>query len=120
MKRTERKKQRHVAREQAANDRLATLLHERRWCYWIPDNAFVEGRGFRVSIVIENEAGHYPTGDTPEGGDREPWFWGMTLDEARELAERENLEKLGLTPKDAALIVASSVGATFQPAGARR
>ena len=39
---------------------------------WVPPDALVEGKRYRVSYVFENIAGHYPTGNTPEGGDVEP------------------------------------------------
>lgn len=92
-------------------DRLTRLLSERRWCYFIPSDGFIEGEGFRVSVVIENEPGHYLTGDSPEGGLRAPWYWGMTYTEAVENCRQMNEERLGLSAKDAALIVASSMGA---------
>lgn len=103
-----------TARQQVADDRLSTLLAERLWCYYIPTEGFVEGHGWRVSIVIADEPGHYPTGNWPcdySQGHKMPWFWGQTLDEAKETAERENLERLGLTPADAFKIVMSSMAA---------
>lgn len=99
-------------KRQAAQDRLGHLLSTRRWCYWIPADGYVEGKGFRVSIVVENESGHFPTGSTPEGGMQEPWFWGHDYKEARATAALENMEKLGLDEKATALIVMSSMGAS--------
>ena len=98
------------ARQKIADARIAKLLDERRFCYVIADNAFVPGKGFRVSIAIERVPGHFPTGNTPEGGDIEPWYWGDTFEEARAIADRENKDRLGLEPIDAWKIVASTMG----------
>lgn len=84
-------------------------LFQRRWCYFIPPDGFVKGKGFRVSIVFENESGHYPTG----GDGKDPWFWGMTYEEAEETAAEQNETKLGLTASDVWHIVASSMGAKW-------
>lgn len=89
--------------------RIDKLLNERRFCYVIPESGYVEGKGFRVSIAIEREPGHFPTGNTPEGGDQEPWYWGMTFEEAREICDRENQERLGLTVEDSWKIVMSTM-----------
>lgn len=107
--------------EKILDNHLATLLNERRFCYVIADSAYVEGKGFRVSIAIEGEPGHFPTGTTPEGGDIEPWYWGNTFEEAREIADRENKEKLGLEPIETWKIVMSTMGAApFGPYGSGR
>lgn len=94
-------------------DQITKLVHDRRWCYWIPVDGYVEGHGFRVSIVFENEAGHYPTGDDAwiagDASKRKPWFWGHDYAEAKKVAEDMNLEKLGLSAKDAANIVTTSM-----------
>ena len=99
------------------DDRLGRLLATRRWCYVIPSDGFVKGFGWRVSIAIEKESGHYPTGDLRacdgdyEGGATLPWFWGETFEEARACCDEQNA-KLGYTPLEAATIVASTMGAT--------
>lgn len=99
--------------QQLESDRLGKLLNERRYCYAIPAEAYVDGHGFRVSIAIEHEKGHYPTGDDAwiegDGAARKPWFWGETYEEARKVCEEANA-RMGITPKDAALIVASTMG----------
>ena len=52
-------------------------LHGKKWVYYVdltapdPNKTTGEPRGYRVSIVVENEPGHYPTG----GGDKSPWYW---------------------------------------------
>jgi hypothetical protein len=93
--------------------RISQLLTRRRWCYWIPADGYVEGHGYRVSIVVEYEAGHYPTGDNAwiagDHGKRKPWFWGHDYDAARKVADDLNQERHGLSPKDAALLVATSM-----------
>lgn len=99
--------------EKLERDRLGRLMNERRFCYVIPSDAFYEGYGFRVSIAIENDQGHYPTGDdsflTGDGRARMPWFWGMTYEEACARADVMNA-RMGLTPLQAAEIVASTMG----------
>lgn len=62
------------------------LLENRRWCYFIPRDAFVLGKGFRVSVVIEGERGHFPTGTTTEP----PWFWGVRYVDAEHYAAIQN------------------------------
>lgn len=89
-------------------------LTNKRFCYFIPADGFVPGHGFRVSIVVENEAGHFPTGDWPYDGkvnQRVPWFWGMTYEAACRIADEQNEKKLGLTKEDAFKILGSSIGA---------
>lgn len=93
-------------------DKIAKLFATRRWCYYIPADGFVKGYGYRVSIVFEHESGHFPTGDWPyEGkpGQRAPWWWGNDFNDARAIAEEQN-ERLGISPREAAEIVASSMG----------
>jgi hypothetical protein len=67
----------------------------------------------RVSIVFEYEGGHYPTGDDAwiagDAGKRKPWFWGHDFDQARKAAEDMNRERLGLSPRDTAHIVTTSM-----------
>jgi hypothetical protein len=92
---------------------ITKLLRTRRWCYWIPADGYVEGHGYRVSFVFEYESGHYPTGDDAwiagDHGKRKPWFWGHDLQEARKVADDLNQERLALSPKDTALLVATSM-----------
>jgi hypothetical protein len=92
---------------------ISELMATRRWCYYIPADGYVEGQGFRVSIVFEYEAGHYPTGDDAwikgDHSKRKPWFWGSQLNEARKTAEDMNQRRLGLSPREAADIVTTSM-----------
>ena len=95
------------------NEAITKLLSTRRWCYWIPADGYVEGHGYRVSIVFEYESGHYPTGDDAFlAGDyskRKPWFWGHDLEAARKTAEGMNRDRLGLSPREAMHIVTTSM-----------
>ena len=82
-----------------------------RMVVYVPADAYVEGQGYRVSIVRENEPGHYPTGSWPyEGkpGQTMPWFWGPTYEDACHIADEHN-GRLGLTKEDALKIVLSSM-----------
>ena len=95
------------------SESISQLLSRRRWCYWIPADGFIVGHGYRVSIVFEYESGHYPTGDDAwlkgDGSKRKPWFWGHDYEEARKVAEDMNQQQLGLSPRDAAHIVTTSM-----------
>jgi len=68
-------------------------MTEKRMIAWIPAGAFTKGRGHRVSFVIENEVGHCPNGNTPEGGQTEPWYWGNPKDEASSYKEAQELAR---------------------------
>ena len=85
----------------------------KRLCYYIPADAFVEGHGFRVSIVFEGEDGHRPTGTWPytgAPGEKMPWFWGNDFETAKGAAAQANAN-LGLSPDDVADIINSSIAA---------
>lgn len=101
------------------SESVSKLMRTRRWCYWIPAEGYVKGRGYRVSIVFEYEAGHYPTGDDAwiagDHAKRKPWFWGHDHDQARKTAEDLNQQRLGLSPRDVALIVATSMSIKERP-----
>lgn len=87
-------------------------LPDGRMAYFIPLDAHIEGQGYRASLVFENGDGHYPTGTWPyEGkpGQSMPYFWGHDYDKACETADRMN-EQLGLSKKEALMIVARSMG----------
>jgi hypothetical protein len=83
-----------------------------RVCYYIPIDGYVDGKGFRVSVVTENEPGHAPTGTWPYTGavgETLPYFWGHDYDKATEAADVQN-ERMGISKRDAIEIVASSMG----------
>ena len=91
--------------------RITDLFATRRHCYFIPLEGYVEGRGWRPSIVFEGEPGHYPNGTWPyEGkpGQTVPWFWGHDYDKAVQIADDMN-ERLGVSKKLALEIVNSSM-----------
>lgn len=77
-----------------------------RTCFYIPPDAFVEGKGFIPSIVTENEPGHAPL--VGSGDLAQPWYWGLTYEEANAFAAGEN-ERRGLTADDVTEIIASSM-----------
>ena len=74
-------------------------LERGKYCYWVdrtsPDRS---GDRFRVSIVIEGESGHRPTGG--EGVmDPMPWYWDVEtcrkMNRERGLSEDRVLEIIG-------------------------
>ncbi len=83
----------------------------KRVCYYIPADGYIKERGYRVSVVTENEPGHSPTGNWPyegKGGQTLPYFWGHDLEEAKAAARYQNA-KIGLSERDAFDIVTSSM-----------
>lgn len=87
----------------------------KRMIAWIPVDAYVQGEGYRVSIVKEGEAGHYPTGNWPYKagpGQQMPWFWGHDLAQAQRLADEYN-EKMGISREEAEKIVNDSIRRQF-------
>lgn len=78
---------------------------------FIPLDGYVKGHGYRVSLVVEGERFHRPTGTWPYHGDvgqSMPWFWGDDYEAAQAIAESYNRDQ-GIDPKEAALIVARSM-----------
>lgn len=93
---------------------MRDVIRGRRFIYHIQATGFEPGQGHRVSIVVENESGHFPTG----GGDTAPWYWGdrenesKSFVEATELAARKNAE-LGYSETQIADILTSSMRLSF-------
>ena len=87
-------------------------LKDKKWVYWLdltkpdPDNKEGETRCYRVSIVVENDPGHYPTG----GEDKLPWYWD-------EDTCKEKNKELGFNPLEAYDIVSSSMAAQHRQQG---
>lgn len=79
----------------------------KRFCYYIPPGQS-DVNGFIPSLVNENEAGHSPMTGRGEGS--APWYWGKTYEEACKNCDEYNL-KMGVSPKEAMEIVASSIRA---------
>jgi hypothetical protein len=87
-----------------------------RQCFYTPEDQFVEGKGFVPSLVTEGEAGHKPL--VGSGYLSEPWYWGMTYEQAKETCRTENA-RLGLSEADVSDIVASSISITIRQNAAR-
>lgn len=90
---------------------LPKVGDQKRLVYFVSIDSYVEGHGWRVSVVEEGKGGHCPTGNWPcdySKGHSMPIFWDVPYEEAQKLAERQNalMEIDGLT---AALIVAQSM-----------
>jgi hypothetical protein len=83
--------------------------HKARTCFYIPPDAYVEGKGFIPSVVTENEPGHAPLGGN--GDFAQPYYWGDTYEKAKATADAENA-KLGLTADDVNDIILSSMRAS--------
>ena len=83
---------------------VSELMRTRAWCFWLdqshPDpDMSGKARFFRVSIVIQNERGHFPTGGKNL---QAPWYW----DEETCVAQNA---KRGVTKEMAFEIVSSSM-----------
>lgn len=67
--------------------RVTDLIENNRWVYWVdplspqPSDESTPPR-YRVSIVVENESGHFPTG----GDDVAPWYWDYETCRAKNAA----------------------------------
>ncbi len=86
-------------------------MTEKRMCYYVPATAYVEGKGFRASVVVEGQPGHHPTGVWPYDVKHPlPYFWGHDYDKACEIATEMN-KRMGLSKEDENHIIASSMGA---------
>jgi hypothetical protein len=94
-------------------------MTDKRLCYYIPRDSFVEGRGYRVAVVTEDTAGYCLTGTWPytgAAGETLPYFWGKrdesdsneNYTDACKTAASLNAE-MGITVEDAMNIIASSM-----------
>lgn len=81
-------------------------LETGHYMYWLDEGSLDPERGYRPSVVVENVAGHFPSG----GGDVEPWYWGFDLELAKKIA-RERNARMGLSIEDEARIMGSSMKA---------
>lgn len=89
-------------------------LAGKRFCYYVDETFYVQDHGFRPSIVIEGEKGHYPTGTWPYNGkvgETMPYFWGHDIAGARKACDAANAQ-LGVSREDALKIVISSMFGT--------
>lgn len=78
----------------------------------VDETMVVEGHGFRPVFVIDGEAGFHANGTWPyEGkpGQTCPWFFGPTIEDARRQCNQHN-ERLGVSEREAVMIVAAAMG----------
>ncbi len=82
--------------------RVTDLMENHRWVYWLDEMAAeslcMDEPRFQVSIVVEGESGHFPTG----GGDTAPWYWDEETCNAKNAA-------LGYSREEVLTIVGSSM-----------
>jgi hypothetical protein len=98
------------------------LMATKRFAFYIPPDGYVQGQGFRVSVVFENTPGHFPTGNWPYNGSPEqkvPWFWGHDLEAAKQTCDAQN-ERMGVSPVEALKIITSSMAAGHRGKGRPR
>jgi hypothetical protein len=95
--------------------RLLRLEAEKVPVYYVPGpgqpGGYVEGKGYTVAIVIAGDDGFYWTGDVPydgSPGQRAPLFWGHDWTAACRIVAEQNA-KLGITPEEAALLIARAM-----------
>lgn len=78
---------------------------------YVPHDAFIKGYGWRVSIVYEDEGGHFPTGDWPyEGhpGQKMPWFVpGPSYEQAQAQVRKMN-EDRNFSPEEVMVVLGRS------------
>jgi hypothetical protein len=101
---------------------IAQLMETRRFCYTIPADGYVEGHGWRPSVVFEDEPGHFPNGTWPyngKPGETCPWFWGHDYETAKKIAAETNA-RMGLSAEDAMLIVLSTLPSAHARQARRR
>ena len=86
-------------------------MSQGRFCYYIPADGYIEGQGYRVSVVFEDKSGHYPTGNWPYTGapsETMPYFWGDDYEFAKRVCAEQNA-KMGISEEVAFDIVTSSM-----------
>ena len=89
----------------------------KKWVAYIPAGAFVQGKGHRVSLVVEGDTGHHPTGDPKNG--KAPWYWGnpdnerTSYSEAVATAATYNARR-GIDADEAQRIVDESIAASIR------
>jgi len=97
------------ATRKAVEDRVVALAGK-EFAYVVLYDAFVEGHGWRLAICVKGEKGYYPTGTWPfEGkvGQSYPIFVQGSYEDAQKRVDALNA-RLGLTPKEAAILVAGT------------
>lgn len=81
----------------------------RRQCYWVSETQYDEGKGYVPSLVTEDEPGHSPLRGKDDS--QTPWYWGDTIEKAREVVEQANRDTFGIEPEQAEEILLSSMNA---------
>ena len=84
----------------------------KRYCFWIPASPHDES-GYVPAMITEGQPGYKLM--LGSGESAAPWYWGGTRQEALAVAAEANI-RLGLSDRDVADIIASSLAAA-QPAG---
>lgn len=85
-------------------------MTDQKWCFWV-DETCQTPNGFVPAVVTEDEPGFAPL--IGNGEFARPWYWGDTIDRARELVEHANAE-IGVSPERADEILLSSMRASFR------
>lgn len=84
------------------------MTDSNRFCYWVnPVQDPDEHGGYVPSCVKEGVSGHFPM--TGKGDCSAPWVWGKTYEQAVEICESMNRNKLELSRKEVDKIIASSM-----------
>ncbi len=82
-----------------------------RFVYFVDDDDYIEGHGYRASIVQEGRKGYAHTGTWPQTGaigETRPIFVGHTIADAKARVRRLN-EGLGVSVADEVRIVLGSM-----------
>lgn len=79
-----------------------------RQCYFVPEDAYEPDEGYRVSVVVEGEPGHHPTG----GDGVRPYYFGHDYAKAVERVDALNA-RMGVSKEEAERIVNSSIAASI-------
>ncbi|KKN89754.1 hypothetical protein LCGC14_0236000 [marine sediment metagenome] len=82
---------------------MADLI-DGQYCFYVDETMFVEGKGFRPSIIVKGQQGHFPN----VGAGVKPWYWGEDIKTARAITAGRN-KRLGLSQADVNKLVAESM-----------
>lgn len=89
-----------------------------RMIYYVDSTLYDESeKAYRVSIVVEGEDGHRPTGDDDHASNPRavrPYFWGPTLKDAQQQMRKQN-ERLGISTEEAEEIIMQSMILSTEP-----
>lgn len=82
-------------------------MKKQRQCFYILETEYYPPHGYIPALVTENEAGYQLMSGKDEH--TAPWYWGPSLELARETANKLNMERWGITEEEALKIVSSSM-----------